>query len=86
MLNVKLVTNKLSEEGLNATAITIIVFCFLLFVLVLNLAIFAFLGFLFAYLWNTFAAPLFPNVSTVVWWQAALLLLGIRILIGFFKN
>lgn len=86
MLNINPYIKKLSEEGLNSTEITIVVFCFLLLAFVLNLAVFMFLGFLFAYLWNTFVFPLSPTVPTIVWWQAASLLIGIRILIGFFKN
>ena len=59
-----------------------------LFVLALNLGIFALIGVGVAWAWNT---VLIPNVATelpvITWWQAALGLLGLRMLIGFlFKN
>jgi hypothetical protein len=69
--------------GITGATAVVLMIVVIVGVLALNLGIFALIGLLFAYLWNTFVVPnVGADLPTLVWWQAALLLLALRVLMG----
>ena len=83
----KVTTESLAAAGITGGAAVFLMFALVMFVLAVNLGIFALVGVVLAYLWNTL---LLPNVDAdlpiVLWWQAALAFLGARMLLGLLKN
>jgi len=81
-------TRKISMESLAAVGITgglavALILGIIALVLALNLGIFALLGVLIAYVWNTFVVPsVDADLPTLLWWQASLILLALRVVTG----
>lgn len=79
---------RVTKESLAAVGITgglavTIFVAVLLLVLGLSLGIFALAGVVVAYVWNTFVVTsVDADLPTLLWWQASLILLGLRMLFG----
>ena len=73
----------LAAAGITGSLAIVIVVAVILLVLGLSLGIFALAGVVIAYLWNTFVVPnVDADLPTLLWWQASLILLGLRMLFG----
>jgi hypothetical protein len=77
-----------TKESLAAAGITgglaVAIFVAILLVVIgLSVGIFAIAGVVVAYTWNTFVVPnVDADLPTLLWWQASLILLGLRMLFG----
>jgi|GEM_PF-3699660 len=79
-MKVKLNSSDLAKVGITGMSAFVLMMIVVFVLLLLNLGVYALLGLVFAYLWNTFVVP---NVGThlplLLWWQAGLLLLALRV-------
>jgi hypothetical protein len=79
----KVNSQTLAAAGITGSLAVVIMIAIILFVLGLNLCIFAVVGVLFAYLWNTFVVPnVGAELPTLLWWQAGLVLMALRVFMG----
>lgn len=73
----------LAAVGITGSFAIFIMITVLVVVLGLSMGVFALCGLLFAYLWNTFVVPnVGTELPTLIWWQASLILLALRVLMG----
>lgn len=82
-MKLKLDKQKLAAAGITGGLAVLLFLAVALITVGISLGIFALVGALVAYLWNTMVVPnVDAHLPTVLWWQAAALLLGIRIVFG----
>jgi len=79
----KLRSSDLAALGITGSFAVVMMIAIITFVFAVNLGVFAIAGLLFAYLWNTFVVPnVGSDLPTLLWWQAGLALLALRVLMG----
>jgi hypothetical protein len=73
----------LAAAGITGGLAVVIFVTVLLFVIGLSALIFGIAGAVVAYVWNTFVVTnVDADLPTLLWWQASLILLGLRMLFG----
>lgn len=56
-------------------------------IILFALAVFGVVGGVLAYVWNTFVVPsVAADLPTLLWWQAALGVVALRVLVGVFRK
>jgi len=83
MVRTRINTEALAAAGITGGFAVAVILFVLVLVLIISFGIYALAGLAVAYCWNVFLVPnVEAQLPTLVWWQAAIGLLGLRMLAG----